>query len=63
MRAHHRVWGVPNVFITDGGALPTQGAANAARTIMAESSRVADALAMKRLARHRADARVRAASP
>jgi choline dehydrogenase-like flavoprotein len=58
--ADHRIWGVPNVFITDGSALPTQGAANPALTIMAESSRVAEVLAAKRLTRHRADARARA---
>jgi choline dehydrogenase-like flavoprotein len=53
----HRIWGVPNVFITDGSALPTQGAANPALTIMAESSRIAEVLAAKRVARHRTDAR------
>jgi choline dehydrogenase-like flavoprotein len=47
--ADHRIWGVPNVFITDGSALPTQGAANPALTIMAESSRVAEILAGKAL--------------
>jgi choline dehydrogenase-like flavoprotein len=47
--ADHRIWGVPNVFVTDGSALPTQGAANPALTIMAESSRVAEVLAAKRL--------------
>jgi choline dehydrogenase-like flavoprotein len=46
----HRIWGVPNVFVTDGSALPTQGAANPALTIMAESSRIADILASKRVA-------------
>jgi choline dehydrogenase-like flavoprotein len=51
--ADHRIWGVPNVFVTDGSALPTQGAANPALTIMAESSRIADVLASKRLARPR----------
>jgi choline dehydrogenase-like flavoprotein len=55
--ADHRIWGVPNVFVTDGSALPTQGAANPALTIMAESSRVAEALASKRVGRHRAGAR------
>jgi choline dehydrogenase-like flavoprotein len=45
--ADHRIWGVPNVFVTDGSALPTQGAANPALTIMAESSRVADVLDAK----------------
>jgi choline dehydrogenase-like flavoprotein len=48
--ADHRIWGVPNVFITDGSALPTQGAANPALTIMAESSRIANILASKRVA-------------
>jgi choline dehydrogenase-like flavoprotein len=43
--ADHRVWGVPNLFIADGSALPTQGAANPALTIMAESSRLAERLA------------------
>ncbi len=47
--ADHRVWGVPNLFITDGSALPTQGAANPALTIMAESSRIAERLAAKRV--------------
>ena len=46
----HRIWGVPNVFVTDGSALPTQGAASPAVTIMAESSRVAAVLADKRVA-------------
>jgi choline dehydrogenase-like flavoprotein len=46
----HRIWGAPNVFITDGSAMPTQGAANPALTIMAESSRIANILAAKRLA-------------
>src|SRR3954469_13519748 len=54
--ADHRIWGVPNVFVADGSALPTQGAANPALTIMAASSRLADVLAAKRLGRHRADA-------
>jgi choline dehydrogenase-like flavoprotein len=48
---------VPNVFVADGSALPTQGAANPALTIMAASSRLADVLASKRLTRHRTDAR------
>jgi choline dehydrogenase-like flavoprotein len=58
--ADHRIWGVPNVFVTDGSALPTQGAANPALTIMAESSRLAEVLAGKRLAHHRTDARATA---
>jgi choline dehydrogenase-like flavoprotein len=45
----HRIWGVPNVFVTDGSALPTQGAANPALTIMAESSRLAVVLDRKRV--------------
>jgi choline dehydrogenase-like flavoprotein len=60
--ADHRIWGVPNVFICDGSALPTQGAANPALTIMAESSRLAEVLAAKRLAHQRGDARPRARS-
>jgi hypothetical protein len=59
--ADHRVWGVPNVFITDGSALPTQGAANPALTIMAESSRIAEVLAAKRVAHRRTDAPAMAA--
>ena len=47
--ADHRIWGVPNVFVTDGSAMPTQGAANPALTIMAETSRIAEKLAAKRL--------------
>jgi choline dehydrogenase-like flavoprotein len=57
--ADHRIWGVPNVFVADGSAMPTQGAANPALTIMAESSRLADVLAGKRLMRHRGNARAR----
>ena len=44
----HRVWGVPNLFIADGSAMPTQGSANPALTIMAAASRLADRLASKR---------------
>jgi choline dehydrogenase-like flavoprotein len=47
----HRVWGVPNLFIADGSAMPTQGAANPALTIMAAASRLAERLAAKRPAR------------
>lgn len=43
-----RVWGTPIVFIADGSALPTQGAANTARTIMAAASRLAERLETKR---------------
>jgi choline dehydrogenase-like flavoprotein len=60
--ADHRIWGVPNVFITDGSALPTQGSANPALTVMAESSRLAEILAGKRLMRHAGDAQTSVAS-
>jgi choline dehydrogenase-like flavoprotein len=40
----HKVWGVPNLLVTDGSACPTQGAANPALTIMALSSRLAERL-------------------
>jgi choline dehydrogenase-like flavoprotein len=36
---------VPNLYITDGSVLPTQGAANPALTIMAVAARAADHLA------------------
>ncbi|MGZ4482450.1 MAG: GMC family oxidoreductase, partial [Gaiellales bacterium] len=45
----HRVWGVPNLFIADGSAMPTQGAANPALTIMAAASRLAERLTSGRL--------------
>jgi choline dehydrogenase-like flavoprotein len=45
----HRCWEVPNLFVTDGSALPTQGAANPALTIMALSSRLAERLAAGRV--------------
>jgi choline dehydrogenase-like flavoprotein len=35
---------VPNLFITDGSVLPTQGSANPALTIMAVAARAADRL-------------------
>jgi choline dehydrogenase-like flavoprotein len=47
--ADHRVWGVPNLFIADGSAMPTQGSANPALTIMAAASRLAERLDSKRL--------------
>jgi choline dehydrogenase-like flavoprotein len=47
--ADQRVWGVPNLFVADGSAMPTQGSANPALTIMAASSRLAAILAAKRL--------------
>ena len=42
--AAHRVFGVPNLYITDGSTLPTQGSANPALTIMALAARAADRL-------------------
>ncbi|MGB3473883.1 MAG: GMC family oxidoreductase [Mycobacterium sp.] len=47
--ADHRVWGVPNLFISDGSVCPTQGSANPALTIMALASRLAERLAGKRI--------------
>jgi choline dehydrogenase-like flavoprotein len=52
--ADHRCWDVPNVFVTDGSALPTQGSANPALTIMALSSRLAERLAAGRVHARRA---------
>ena len=40
--ANQRIWGVPNLFISDGSVCPTQGAANPALTIMALASRLAE---------------------
>ncbi|HET9692452.1 MAG TPA: GMC family oxidoreductase [Acidimicrobiales bacterium] len=40
-----RTFAVPNLFITDGSVLPTQGAANPALTIMAVAARAASLLA------------------
>jgi choline dehydrogenase-like flavoprotein len=39
-----RSFAVPNLFITDGSVLPTQGSANPALTIMAVAARAADGL-------------------
>jgi choline dehydrogenase-like flavoprotein len=39
-----RTFAVPNLFITDGSVLPTQGSANPALTIMAIAARAADRL-------------------
>ena len=39
-----QVWSIPNLYITDGSVLPTQGAVNPALTIMALAARVADRL-------------------
>jgi choline dehydrogenase-like flavoprotein len=40
-----RSFAVPNLYITDGSVLPTQGAANPALTIMAVAARAAHQLA------------------
>jgi choline dehydrogenase-like flavoprotein len=39
-----RSFAVPNLYITDGSVLPTQGSANPALTIMAVAARAADHL-------------------
>jgi choline dehydrogenase-like flavoprotein len=49
----HRCWEVPNLFVTDGSALPTQGSANPALTIMALSSRLGERLAAGRVSHTR----------
>jgi choline dehydrogenase-like flavoprotein len=45
--AEQRSFAVPNLFITDGSVLPTQGSANPALTIMAMTARVADRLSAR----------------
>jgi choline dehydrogenase-like flavoprotein len=40
-----RTFAVPNLYITDGSVLPTQGSANPALTIMAIAARAADRMA------------------
>jgi choline dehydrogenase-like flavoprotein len=42
INADQRIWGVPNVFCSDGSVMPTQGSANPALTIMALASRLAE---------------------
>jgi choline dehydrogenase-like flavoprotein len=42
--ADQRTFAVPNLYITDGSVLPTQGSANPALTIMALAARAADRL-------------------
>jgi choline dehydrogenase-like flavoprotein len=42
--ADQRSWSIRNLLVTDGSALPTQGSANPALTIMACTARVADRL-------------------
>jgi choline dehydrogenase-like flavoprotein len=43
--AHCRSFAIPNLMVTDGSVLPTQGSANPALTIMALAARTADLLA------------------
>lgn len=43
-----RSFAVPNLYITDGSVLPTQGAANPALTIMAVAARAADRMARRK---------------
>lgn len=45
--AECRTFAVPNLYITDGSVLPTQGSANPALTIMALAARTADGLARR----------------
>ncbi len=54
----HRVFGAPNVLVTDGSVLPTQGSANPALTIMALAARCADLLAQGQRSGLRAPERV-----
>jgi choline dehydrogenase-like flavoprotein len=42
-----RTFAVPNLYITDGSVLPTQGSANPALTIMAVAARAADRMARR----------------
>ena len=44
INADHRVWAVPNLYVSDGSVCPTQGSANPALTIMALASRLAERL-------------------
>jgi choline dehydrogenase-like flavoprotein len=46
--ASQKVFGVENLFLSDGSVLPTQGSANPALTIMALAARLADHLAGRR---------------
>lgn len=48
-----RTFAVPNLYITDGSVLPTQGSANPALTIMALAARTADGLARRSANPHR----------
>ncbi len=51
--ASHRVWGVPNLFVSDGSVMPTQGSANPALVIMALADRLAGLMKEKRLSPQR----------
>jgi choline dehydrogenase-like flavoprotein len=54
--ADHRAWGVPNLFVTDGSVMPTQGSANPALTIMALASRLGERLGSGKVEPRRAAA-------
>jgi choline dehydrogenase-like flavoprotein len=43
-----RTFAVPNLYITDGSVLPTQGSANPALTIMALAARAAERMVARR---------------
>ena len=45
--AHQRVFGVENLFVSDGSVMPTQGSANPALTIMSLAARLADHLSAR----------------
>jgi choline dehydrogenase-like flavoprotein len=63
VNANHAAWEVPNLFISDGSVLPTQGAANPALVIMALADRLAMLLRDKRTATGRAPRRRAPAVP
>jgi choline dehydrogenase-like flavoprotein len=48
VNADCRAFAVPNLYITDGSVLPTQGSANPALTIMALAARAADRMVANR---------------
>ena len=52
--ADQRTFAVPNLYLTDGSVLPTQGSANPALTIMSLAARVADGLRLRERAGVRA---------
>ena len=45
----HRAWGIPNLLVADGSAMPMQSAANPALAIMALADRLAARLQAKRV--------------